>query len=394
MRQEVNCISVFGSTGSIGVQALKVAEQLGLRIHSLTAHSNIGLLLQQAARYKPDRIGVTDANQFQRLKAEASAMGLSAELLAGPDAAVEIAQDGRADRILNSVVGSAGLRISYAALEAGTDIALANKESMVAAGELLTGLSTSRDAAILPVDSEHSAIWQCIWASRGASVEEIMLTASGGPFRIRQSLEGVRPEDALKHPNWSMGRKITVDSATLINKALEVIEARWLFGVNQERIRVIVHPQSIVHSAVRFSDGSVIAQMGLPDMSLPIMAALAYPRRSEAPPESMGELDLVKAGRLDFEDPDVSRFPGVLLGHKALEAGGLAPAVMSAANEAAVGAFLDGEIPFAAIPELCEEAMQQAPRTGKMDLGQVLEADVWARKLVESRCSTWHSSRS
>jgi len=394
MRQEVNCISVFGSTGSIGVQALKVAEQAGLEDPFATAHSNIGLLLQQAARHKPDRIAVTDSNKFQRLKAEASAMGLSAEVLAGPDAAVEIAQDGMADRILNSVVGSAGLRISYAALEAGTDIALANKESMVAAGELLTGLSISRDAAILPVDSEHSAIWQCIWASRGASVDEIMLTASGGPFRIRQSLEGVRPEDALKHPNWSMGRKITVDSATLINKALEVIEARWLFGVMQERIRVIVHPQSIVHSAVRFSDGSVIAQMGLPDMSLPIMAALAYPRRSEAPPESMGELDLVKVGRLDFEDPDASRFPGVLLGYKALEAGGLAPAVMSAANEAAVGAFLDGEIPFAAIPELCEEAMQQAPRTGQLDLGQVLEADIWARKLVESRCSTWHSSRS
>ncbi len=390
----LNSISVFGSTGSIGVQALRVAEQLGLRIHALSAHSNTGLLLEQAARCKPEIICVTDPGLLGKLRAEAEAMRLSCEVLAGPEAAVDIAQDGKADRILNSVVGSAGLRISYAALNAGTDVALANKESMVAAGEMLASLSIRRAAEILPVDSEHSAIWQCIWSSRGASVDEIMLTASGGPFRGRKSLEGIRPEDALKHPNWSMGRKITVDSATLINKALEVIEARWLFGVSQDRIRVVVHPQSIVHSAVRFSDGSVIAQMGLPDMSLPIMAALAYPARSPFPPSSAGRLLLDKVGRLDFEEPDSSAFPGVLLGHKALEAGGLAPAVMSAANEAAVEAFLMGKIPFTAIAELCEEAMQSAPKTGHLDLELVLEADTWARKKVESRCSTWHSSRS
>lgn len=394
MQDLLNSISIFGSTGSIGVQALEVAGQLGLRVHALTAHSNVGLLLEQARKHKPDVIAVTDPGLLGKLRAEATAMGLSSEVIAGPGAAVEIARDGMAGRILNSVVGSAGLRISHAALEAGTSLALANKESLVAAGELLTFLSERRKAEILPVDSEHSAIWQCIWASRGANVDEIMLTASGGPFRGRKSLDGIRPEDALRHPNWSMGRKITVDSATLINKALEVIEARWLFGIAHDRIRVIVHPQSIVHSAVRFSDGSVIAQMGLPDMSLPIMAALAYPARSAEPPASSGRLDLVKAGRLDFEDPDASVFPGVMLGHKALEIGGLAPAAMSAANEAAVEAFLIGRIPFAAIPELCEEAMQSAPRAGQLDLEAVLEADRWARKLVESRCSTWHSSRS
>ncbi len=394
MQDVLNSISIFGSTGSIGVRALKVAEQLGLRIHALTAHSNLDLLLEQAGKHKPDRIVITEPTLINRLKLEASAMGLSAEVLAGPEAAVDVARDGMADRILNSVVGSAGLRISHASVAAGTDLALANKESLVAAGELLTSMSGVHGAEILPVDSEHSAIWQCIWSSRGAKVEEIMLTASGGPFRGRKSLDGIRPEDALRHPNWNMGRKITVDSATLINKALEVIEARWLFGVTQERIRVVVHPQSILHSAVRFSDGSVIAQLGVPDMSLPIMAALAYPIRSSEPPAASGRLDLVKAGRFDFEDPDAAVFPGVLLGHKALEIGGLAPAAMSAANEAAVDAFLMGRIPFAAISELCEEAMQSAPRGGQLDLDMVLEADWWGRKFVESRCSTWHSSRS
>ena len=291
-------------------------------------------------------------------------------------------------------MGSAGLKVSLRALDSGICLALANKESMVAAGGLMNAASKLSGAPILPVDSEHSAIWQCIWASRGGEVEEVMLTASGGPFRGMKDLYKVRPEQALKHPNWVMGSKITIDSSTMVNKALEVIEAYWLFGLPAERIKVIVHPQSIVHSAVRFKDGSVIAQMGVPDMRLPIMTALSYPERSASPPEGMARLDLLSAGRLDFEAPDEGTFPGVNLGHKALAIGGVAPAIMSAANEAAVEAFLHGSIPFTMISELSEDAMANGPRVGASSLDAVLEANSWARSYVESRCAIWHSCHS
>ncbi len=337
---------------------------------------------------------MADRGSAVRLREAVKAQGSDTVVLDSDGALEELAGNIDADRVLNAVVGSAGLKVSLKALDAGVSLALANKESMVAAGELMNEASKRSKTPILPVDSEHSAIWQCIWASRGSEVDEIMLTASGGPFRGMKDLYRVRPEQALKHPNWVMGSKITIDSATMINKALEVIEAHWLFGSPPERIKVIVHPQSIVHSAVRFKDGSVIAQMGVPDMRLPIMTALSYPERSPSPPEAMARLDLLSAARLDFEAPDETTFPGVLLGHKALAIGGVAPAIMSAANEAAVEAFLHGSIPFTMISELSEDAMANGPRVGASSAEAVLEADSWARSYVESRCAIWHSCHS
>lgn len=379
-------LSVFGSTGSIGLQTLEVAKALGYEVTALAAGTSLDRLLTQIAEFKPRYAAMGDPVYSLRLKERVEAEGLKTEVLTHPGAIEELARLDCADKVLNAVVGSAGLRVSLAALEAGKDLALANKESMVAAGQLMVKASKAYGASILPVDSEHSAIWQCIWSSLGAEVDQIFLTASGGPFRGRKDLSGITPKDALKHPTWNMGMKITIDSATLINKALEVIEARWLFDVHQDRIRVIVHPQSIVHSGVMFSDGSVMAQMGMPDMKLPIMAALSYPERSSVKVPGFKYLDLPAAGGLTFEDPDALTFPGVRLGHRALDLGGLAPCAMSAANESAVSAFLDGGIAFGKIADLAAEAMERAPKTECPTLEDVIEADIWARKFVESRC--------
>lgn len=384
-------ISVFGSTGSIGLQSLEVAKALGYGVHALAAGRSAEKLLGQIAEFKPRYATMGDTASSLRLKGLVAAEGIKTEVLTHDGALEELAGSDGADRVINAVVGSAGLRVSLAALEAGKDLALANKESMVAAGQLMVNAAKAYGASILPVDSEHSAIWQCMWSSRGAAVDQIILTASGGPFRGRKGLSGITPRDALRHPTWNMGAKITIDSATLINKALEVIEARWLFDVHQDRIRVVVHPQSIVHSAVMFSDGSMMAQMGMPDMKLPIMAALAYPGRSSDKVPGFKYLDLPAVATLTFEEPDATTFPGVRLGHKALNLGGLAPCAMSAANESAVGCFLEGRIAFSRISELAEEAMETAPRTEHPTLEDVLQADSWARKLVESRCEPCRS---
>ncbi len=387
-------ISVFGSTGSIGTQTLEVARHLGIEVAVLAAGSNVDKLAEQVASLRPRFAAMYDREASSRLKEIILAEGLPTRVVDGRRAMSELASYDGSDKVVNAVVGSAGLAVSLSALNAGKPLALANKESLVAAGSLMVEASKAHNAAILPVDSEHSAIWQCMWSSAGAGVEEIMLTASGGPFRGRKDLSGIRPEDALKHPTWDMGKKISIDSATMINKALEVIEARWLFDVDADRIKVVVHPQSIVHSAVMFTDGSVIAQMGAPDMRLPIMAALCYPGRSSVHAPGSGKLDLAQVGSLSFERPDTDTFPGVTLGHRALRRKGLAPAAMSAANEEAVAQFLSGNIPFTMIAGLCEEAMGASSESEPSSLEEVLEADLKARSYVESRCRSWRSCHS
>lgn len=387
-------ISVFGSTGSIGMQTLDVARHLGIEVPVLASGRNVARMAGQVAEFKPRLAAMQDEEASSRLRAIVRSEGLPTQVLDTKNAMSELASYAEVDKVLNAVVGFAGLDVSISALKAGKALALANKESLVAAGPLMMEAARTPGASILPVDSEHSAIWQCMWSSRGAEVEEIMLTASGGPFRGRKDLSGIRPEHALKHPTWNMGRKITIDSATLINKSLEVIEARWLFDVGEDRIKVVVHPQSIVHSAVMFSDGSVIAQMGSPDMRLPIMAALCYPERSSVHAPGFGVFNLANLGSLTFEEPDKRTFPGVTLGHRALRQGGMAPAAMSAANEEAVSQFLAGIIPFTMIAGLCEEAMEASSRSGPSSVGEVLEADRKARSYVESRCRAWHSCHS
>lgn len=387
-------ISVFGSTGSIGMQTLDVARHLGIEVPVLASGRNVARMAGQVAEFKPRLAAMQDEEASSRLRAIVRSEGLPTQVLDIKNAMSELASYAEVDKVLNAVVGFAGLDVSISALKAGKALALANKESLVAAGPLMMEAARTPGASILPVDSEHSAIWQCMWSSRGAEVEEIMLTASGGPFRGRKDLSGIRPEHALKHPTWNMGRKITIDSATLINKSLEVIEARWLFDVGEDRIKVVVHPQSIVHSAVMFSDGSVIAQMGSPDMRLPIMAALCYPERSSVHAPGFGVFNLANLGSLTFEEPDKRTFPGVTLGHRALRQGGMAPAAMSAANEEAVSQFLAGIIPFTMIAGLCEEAMEASSRSGPSSVGEVLEADRKARSYVESRCRAWHSCHS
>ena len=387
-------ISVFGSTGSIGMQTLDVARHLGIEVPVLASGRNVARMAGQVAEFKPRLAAMQDEEASSRLRAIVRSEGLPTQVLDTKNAMSELASYAEVDKVLNAVVGFAGLNVSISALKAGKALALANKESLVAAGPLMMEAARTPGASILPVDSEHSAIWQCMWSSRGAEVEEIMLTASGGPFRGRKDLSGIRPEHALKHPTWNMGRKITIDSATLINKSLEVIEARWLFDVGEDRIKVVVHPQSIVHSAVMFSDGSVIAQMGSPDMRLPIMATLCYPERSSVHAPGFGVFNLANLGSLTFEEPDKRTFPGVTLGHRALRQGGMAPAAMSAANEEAVSQFLAGIIPFTMIAGLCEEAMEASSRSGPSSVGEVLEADRKARSYVESRCRAWHSCHS
>jgi 1-deoxy-D-xylulose-5-phosphate reductoisomerase len=284
--------------------------------------------------------------------------------------------------VLSAIVGAAGLVPTLAAIEAGKDVALANKETLVTAGALVVERARSKGVRILPVDSEHSAVFQCIEGSRPGSVARVILTASGGPFlrSTKEELERVTVADALRHPNWAMGKKITVDSATMMNKGLEVIEARWLFGVDYDRIDVVIHPQSIIHSLVEFVDGSVLAQMGLPDMKGPISYALFYPERT---PGGFPALDLAKAGRLEFLNPDPERFPCLRLGYEAGRAGGTLPAVMNAANEAAVKAFLGERAPFAAIARTVEDVMSRHEPRGLSSLEAVLEADAWARRQAE-----------
>jgi 1-deoxy-D-xylulose-5-phosphate reductoisomerase len=378
-------ISIIGSTGSIGTQALDVAAHLPdrLRVVALAAGSQVEVLAEQVRRFRPRLVSVGSAEAAGRLAAllREGAEGPLPEILYGPAGLEAVATHPDARMVLTSVVGALGLNPTLAAIHAGKDIALANKETLVAAGELVMAAARQRGVRIIPVDSEHSALYQCLVGEHPGRIRRLLLTGSGGPFRGRKDLSGVTREEALKHPRWVMGAKITIDSATLMNKALEMIEARWLFDVPMERIEVVIHPQSIVHSMVEFVDGSVMAQLGITDMRLPIQYALTYPERVAGflPP-----LDLIQWGALTFEAPDTDTFPSLNYARQAVSIGGTMPAVLNAANEVAVSRFLAGEIPFAGIFATVRDVMERHDARPATDLEVILEADRWAREVARS----------
>jgi len=362
-------ILIVGSTGSIGTQALDVVAQSdSLEVVGLAARSNAELLLEQAKRFGAPRLALADPEAAARA---------GEGVLAGAERLVELITDTDCDLVLNALVGSAGLGPTVAALGEGIDLALANKESLVVGGELVTALAEATGAALLPVDSEHSALFQLVSGERPGTVDRLVLTASGGPFRGRTDLTGITVEDALAHPTWDMGGKITVDSATLMNKGLEVIEAHHLFGIAYEDIDVVVHPQSIVHSLIHLNDGASLAHLGYPDMRIPISYALHHPDRADVPVEP---LDLASVGSLDFELPDEDTFACLRLAREAGMAGGTAPCVLNAANEVAVAAFLEGGLPFAAIAEVIERTLEAMPAQPVGHFAELFAVDAEARE--------------
>lgn len=374
-------IAVLGSTGSIGTNALEVigASDGRLKAVALSAHSRLDLLVTQAHQFRPRWVIATDEVAADRFRWDGLPTGT--ELVVGQRGLEQVATAEEVDLVLAGIVGSAGLRSTWAALDAKKTVALANKEVLVTAGKLITELAAKRGATILPVDSEHSAVFQALCAGRQEEVARVVLTASGGPFRhlSNEQLRQVTVDDALAHPNWSMGPKISIDSATMMNKALEVIECRWLFGLAPEQIEVVVHPQSVVHSFVEFVDGSVIAQMSPPDMKLPIQFAFDYPQRQAGIAE---RLDWRKVWHLDFEPPDRTRFPALELGHLCAKQGGTSGAVLSAANEAAVEAFLNGELHFTEIIPACRSVLESHRFEANPSLNRLIELDQWARQEV------------
>jgi 1-deoxy-D-xylulose-5-phosphate reductoisomerase len=377
----VNRVAILGSTGSIGKNALRVIEALGprYRVFALSAHNNVQLLAEQARRYKPEVIAITNPEYINQLTTLIGDLDIN--ILSGPEALVEIAEIEDIDILLTAVVGAAGLPAVLAAGMAGKRLAIANKEPFVIAGQLLRKVTDQNRSVILPVDSEHSAIFQAMRAGERNEVHKIILTGSGGPFRNLniEDLRNVTLEQALSHPVWNMGPKITIDSATMMNKALEIIEAHWLFGMPVEKIEVLIHPESIVHSLVEFIDGSIIAQLGEPDMCLPIQYALTFPERVKG---IAGSLRLEQIGRLTFERPNLETFRALSLGLEVAGTGGTAAAVFNAANEAAVEEFLAGRIRFLNIVELVENCLNKHNVKTDVSLEDLLEADAWARKEV------------
>ncbi len=375
-------ISILGSTGSIGTQALDVVRALGsenIKVHGITGNNNIDLLEKQALEFKPEIVAVMDEDKAFELKKRLKSENIN--VLGGMEGLIKTATMDNIETVLTSVVGNVGLEPTMEAIKSHKNIALANKETLVSAGELVMKEAEKNNIKILPVDSEHSAIFQCIQGKQDNNIYKILLTASGGSFRgrKREELENVTVEDALKHPNWVMGRKITIDSATLMNKGLEVIEAVRLFDVSADKVQVVVHPQSIVHSAVEFEDGSVIAQLGPTDMRLPIQYAFIYPKRVDL---GFSRLDILKHNNLTFEEPDMETFKCLKLAFDAINTGGTMPAVLNGANEIAVERFLNREISFLQIPELIEKAMNSYTPVYDYDLKDVLLADKWAREFV------------
>ncbi len=372
---------VLGSTGSIGTNCLDVVDHLGdrLEVLGLSAHSSGETLLQQARRYRPRWVALTDPEAARRF--DASQLPDGCRLLTGADAVAEMVQDSEVDVVVTAIVGAAGLLGTWAALEAGKTVAVANKETLVLAGALVTELAARRGGKLLPVDSEHSAIFQAMQGSPPEAVERIVLTGSGGPFRgrSRAELEDVTVEEALNHPTWRMGPKITIDSATLMNKALEVIEARWLFALPPERIEVIVHPESVIHSFVEFKDGSVLAQLSPPDMRLPIQYALTYPERVAGPARRLNWREL---SAWHFEQPDHETFPALQLGYEVARRGGTCGAVLNAANEAAVERFLRGDLDFLDITRACRAALDHHQYSPTPTLAELSDSDRWARQEV------------
>ena len=367
-------IAILGSTGSIGTQALQVIEEQSdqYEAYVLTANNRVEELIAQARKFKPEAVVIANETKYAQLK-EALA-DLPIKVYAGTDAICQIVEDSEIDIVLTAMVGYAGLKPTMNAIRARKPIALANKETLVVAGELINDMARLSGTPILPVDSEHSAVFQCLAGELGNPIEKVILTASGGPFRgrNREQLQNIQVEDALKHPNWSMGRKITIDSSTLVNKGLEVMEVKWLFGVDLDQIQVIVHPQSIIHSAVQYVDGAVIAQLGTPDMKLPIQYALFYPDRRPMPGK---RLDFYELAQITFEKPDMETFFGLKLAYDAQRIGGSMPTVYNAANEKAVGLFLDRKIAYLQIPELIREAMEQHKVIENPNVEEILETE-------------------
>jgi len=380
--KEKKKVVILGSTGSIGRSALEVLKNFRDRfeVFGLSAHRNFELIKNQIREFKPEVVVLTQEETYKKVKKEFSGKRIKIDF--GIDNIGQMVSLPELDIVINAIVGSAGLLPSFATLKAGKTLALANKESLVMAGELLTNIAKKKRLEILPVDSEHSAIKQCLFAGKKKEVKRLILTASGGPFYLRKKkdLSRVTVKQALSHPNWEMGKKITVDSATLMNKGLEVIEAHWLFDIPASQMKVMIHPQSVVHSMVEFVDGSIIAQMSKPDMKMPLQYALLYPERIET---NQSFLDLTKVKNLTFLEPDLRRFPGLKLCYFALELGGTAPCVLNASNEVAVESFLNKKISFDKIPLLVRKVLSSHKVKQNPGLKEILEADSWAKE--ESR---------
>ncbi len=376
-------IAILGSTGSIGTQTLEVVRaNQDIQVAALAAGSNIVLLEKQIREFQPKLVCVWQEEQAAKLRGKIK--DLSVQVVSGMEGLIQTAVVPQTELVVTAVVGMIGIRPTIAAIEEGKKIALANKETLVTAGHLIMPLAQKKQVPILPVDSEHSAVFQVLQGENKKEISRILLTASGGPFRgwTREEMEKIRPEDALKHPNWTMGKKITIDSATMVNKGLEVIEAKWLFGVDAGQIEVVVQPQSVIHSMVEFLDGGILAQLGTPDMKLPIQYALYYPQRRYLEGK---RLDFAELGKITFEAPDLTNFRGLALAYQALERGGNIPTVLNAANELAVRRFLEGSIRFLEIPEIIEASMQAISYRDCPSVEQILETEQETYEWIESR---------
>ena len=381
--EKMKKIAILGSTGSIGTQTLEVArENKDLEIVGLAAGNNVKLLESQIREFHPKKVAVWTEEKAAELRVMVS--DLDVEILTGMEGLIEIAEMEESEMLVTAIVGMIGIRPTIAAIKAGKDIALANKETLVTAGHIIMPLAKECNVKILPVDSEHSAIFQCMNGENHGQLHKILLTASGGPFRGRKKadLENIQVEDALKHPNWAMGRKITIDSSTLVNKGLEAMEAKWLFDVDMDHIQVVVQPQSIIHSAVEFVDGAVIAQLGTPDMKLPIQYAIYYPDRRFLPGD---RLDFWKLKQITFEEPDLETFTGLALAFEAAKRGGNIPTVYNAANEKAVAKFLNREIRYLEIPEIIGECMERIEKIDAPNVDEILATEANVYELIESR---------
>jgi len=378
-------IAILGSTGSIGTQTLDIVREQGdIQVVAMAAGSNISLLEAQMREFKPSLVSVWDEKKAKELRTNTKDLGI--KIVSGMEGLLEVSVIPESEILVTAIVGMLGIRPTIAAIKAGKKIALANKETLVTAGHIIIPLAKEYKVPILPVDSEHSAIFQSLQGAGDNKISRILLTASGGPFRGRKAdeLKNIQVEDALKHPNWSMGRKITIDSSTLVNKGLEVMEAKWLFDVALDQIQVVVHPQSVIHSAVEYQDGAVIAQLGTPDMRLPIQYALYYPERRNL---SGRRLDLFEIADLTFEKPDTDTFRGLALAYQAMEKGGNIPTVYNAANEKAVSLFLDRKISYPEITELIEACMEDAEFIDHPDVDEILGTEAAAYEFIEKKMS-------
>ena len=375
-------ISILGSTGSIGVNALSVINNLDdkFNVKALSAYKNSSVLIEQAKIFNPEIVVIVDSSEVDFVKESLKKSGIS--VLCGREGLLELSARDDVDIMLNALVGSSGMEPTINAIRSSVNVALSNKESLVMAGDIIDYEKNKSGAEVFPVDSEHSAIWQCLVGEKVDDVEKIILTGSGGPFRTRdyKTFKDIKKEEALKHPNWSMGNKITIDSATMMNKGLEVIETKWLFGIDVNKIKIIIHPESIIHSMVEFKDKSVKAQLGVPDMKIPIQHALTYPDRYFGEWES---LDLLKLGSINFESPDINKFPCIALAYEALKKEGTMPAVLNVANEQAVYRFLNKEIGFMDIPYIIEKACEKHDWVSNPSLDDLLYLETWTTNYVK-----------